>query len=223
MPTRSGTHRSDAPNPSQTVVLHDEGDAVLLIGREESPQAVRASKTAMSLASPVWKAMFERRQWSESTATEIPFPDDDADAMLIVLRIAHLRFKEIPSKDGLSLEDLYQVAIICDKYDTVGVVRPFMDLHCWTENLIPDTESRTKCDPSWSFIAWTFGYDYSFDALARHLALTVSLDADDQPELEDKSDMNPDELPSDILGKTHPRSFAQIVCCELTKPHQKAF
>jgi hypothetical protein len=190
--------------------LHDGGDAVLLIGSEGSPQAVVASKTVMSLASPVWKAMFDRRKWAESTATEIPFPDDDIDAMLIVLRIAHLRFQEIPSKNGLSLEDLFQVAIICDKYDTVGLVRPFMDLHCWTENLIPNVESRTKCDPSWSFIAWTFGYDTSFDALARHLALTVSLDPDDQPHLENNSEINPDELPSDILGKTHPRDPSRI-------------
>jgi len=201
MPTRIGFNCSDVPNHSQTVVLHDGGDALLLIGPEECPRAVRASKMVMSLASPVWKAMFERRQWSESTATDIPFPDDDADAMLIVLRIAHLRFKEIPSKGGLSLEDLFQVAIICDKYDTVGLVRPFMDLHGWTENLVPDIESRTRCDPSWSFIAWTFGYDHSFDALVRHLALTVSLGVDDQPELEDNSEMNPDDLPSDILGK----------------------
>jgi hypothetical protein len=206
MPTRTETHRSDAPNPSQTVVLHDGGDAVLLIGPEECPRAVRASKMIMSLASPVWKAMFERRSWLESTATDIPFPDDDADAMLIVLRIAHLRFKEIPSKEGLSLEDLFQVAIICDKYDTVGIVRPFMDLHCWTVNLIPDIESRTRCDPSWSFIAWTFGYDDSFDALARHLALTVSLGVNDQPELESNSEINPDELPSDILGEIFAKS-----------------
>jgi hypothetical protein len=202
MTATSETHQPEAPNPRHTIVLHDCGDAVLLIGSEESPQTVLVLKIVMSLASPVWKAMFERRQWAESTATEIPLPDDDVDAMLIVLRIAHLQFKEIPAKNGLSLEDLLQVAIVCDKYDTVGLVRPFLDLHCWTENIAPDIEARTNCHPSWLFIAWTFGYDDSFNALAKHLALTVSLGLDDQLILEDDSDINPDELPPDVLGKT---------------------
>jgi hypothetical protein len=54
-------------------------------------------------------------QWTESVAAEIPFPKDDPEAILTVLRIAHLQFNSIPKIQTRS--SLYQLAIICDKYD----------------------------------------------------------------------------------------------------------
>ena len=56
------------------------------------------------------------------THGEMELPEDDADALLYVLRIAHLQFRRIPAT--LEFVDLLNVAIICDKYDTVEIVRP---------------------------------------------------------------------------------------------------
>ena len=129
--------QTESSDPRKTIQLYDGGDVVLQIGPEEQPQPVLVSKLAIALASPVWKAMFERQQWAESTADEIPFPEDDIEAMLIVLRIAHLRFQELPGKHGLSLQAMLNLAVVCDKYDLVKVVRPFLDLHRWTEFPVP--------------------------------------------------------------------------------------
>ena len=80
----------------QTIVLHDGGDVMLLVGRAGNvQQPIQASKTAISLASSVWKAMFSRA-WAEHEASEIPLIEDDVEAMLLVFRIAHLRFQDLP-------------------------------------------------------------------------------------------------------------------------------
>lgn len=74
--------------PRADIVLHDESDITLLIGDGKKHQSVKALKMVMCLTSPVWKAMLSG-QWAESGASKIAFPDDDIDAMVIVLRIAH--------------------------------------------------------------------------------------------------------------------------------------
>jgi hypothetical protein len=186
-----------------TIVLHDKGDAKLLVGPGDSPQPILVSKTAMSMASPVWKAMFDRQRWTESSATEIPFPDDDVDAMLIVLRIAHLRFRELPAKKPIKLEDLLQLAVVCDKYDAVQSVRPFLDLHHWTHDLVPNVETQINCHPSWLFIAWTFGYKDTFASLAKHLVSTLALDSDQVvATYGNPPQAFPDDVPPGLLG-TH--------------------
>jgi hypothetical protein len=196
------TSTAGTPNPPRAIVLTDYSDMTLLIGDDkESQQPVLVSKVSMSQASPVWKAMFAQH-WVENEATEILLPDDDVDAMLLVLRIAHLRFQEIPPKNGLDMEALLNLAVVCDKYDLVGLVRPFLNLHCWTETLIPDIGlySKPKWHPFCLFIAWTFGYIHVFDAPARHLALTVSLNSQGVATF-GKDELFPEEMPPEILGK----------------------
>ena len=58
----------------------------------------------------------------QSNGNEVYLADDDADALLLILQIAHLQFKKVP--EFLEFEQLLHVAIVCDKYDTVGLVRP---------------------------------------------------------------------------------------------------
>jgi hypothetical protein len=201
MATTPDTLPYRSTNLQRTIVLHDKGDAILLVGPGDSPQPILVSKTAMSMASPVWKAMFDRQRWTESSATEIPFPDDDVDAMLIVLRIAHLRFSDLPSEKPFKLRDLLQLAVLCDKYDVVKLVRPFLDLHHWTRGLIPNVETRINCHPSWLFIAWTFGYKDTFVALAKHLVSTLALDSEQGVATFGKPPEEfPNEMPPGLLG-----------------------
>ncbi len=85
------------------------------------------SSAVMRIASPVWKTMFDPQgHFMDSqrsfTHGEMDFPEDNADALLCVLRIAHLQFRRIP--ETLDYAELLNLAIICDKYDTVAIVRP---------------------------------------------------------------------------------------------------
>jgi hypothetical protein len=152
----------------------------------------------MIMASPVWKAMFERH-WRENEPTEIPLPDDDVEAMLLVLRIAHLRFHELPRMHGLSLPALLRLAVVCDKYDLVKVVRPFLNLYGWASCYFPDIESGTNCSLSWFFIAWTFGYEDSFESLAIYVVRRIELDVHGNASMRSGQKF-PDDIPPGLLG-----------------------
>jgi hypothetical protein len=126
------TFNSSIATTMPIIKLYEKGDATLIIGSNQ--QHILVSTSVLRRASPVWCIMFNDR-WAESQATEIRLPDDDTDAMLTVLRIAHLNFSDVPQKSSMSFHQLVQLAVVCDKYDLVGIVRPFLELHEWAKEL----------------------------------------------------------------------------------------
>lgn len=151
----------------------------------------------MALASPIWaKFVFppfphlpsERKGIStngitsevegatEPEGTEIladsealDFTSDPAEALLVLLKIAHLQFVSIPA--ALSTDELSEVAILCDQYDCAQLVKPW--LTGWLAN--EDTEwkkiegtesgSKEKC----LFIAWVFGREQVLRGVSSNL------------------------------------------------------
>lgn len=114
----------DSAVPTLTqLCLH--GDLTLNVGKDDGTIECRyrVLKVAMCLASPVWRAMLTGPS-TESGKDEIPFVDDDPEALLLVLRVAHLRTYEIPHLPAW--HEVVNVATICDKYDTVAISRPFV-------------------------------------------------------------------------------------------------
>ena len=85
------------------------------------------SSKAMCLASPVWRAMFDPQgPWPKQASDTFKLPEDDPNALLIILRIAHLQFYELPDV-LLVYEHLLQLAVFCDKYDIVLI----LDIFCY--------------------------------------------------------------------------------------------
>jgi hypothetical protein len=116
--------------------------------------SVTASRTVLTILSPVFKAMLAGGfREAEATISKIPLPDDDPDALLLLLQIAHLKFKDLPNT--LSFQNLYQLAVVCDKYDAVGPIRPF-----WDKYGAPFLSNIEEAGyEEWLFIAWTFGIE----------------------------------------------------------------
>jgi len=81
------------PELRPTIVLYPQGDLTLVVG-DVVKQPFLVSRDAVRLASPVWNAMLGGR-WRESGASEVALPDDDPEAMHIVLKLAHLKMHEI--------------------------------------------------------------------------------------------------------------------------------
>lgn len=124
------------------------------------------SSTVMTIASPVWKVMFDpQSRFREATEKEVHFLDDDPDMLLLLLRIAHLQFQELPST--LDYRQLLGLATLCDKYDTVHLARPW--LRQWEQPLSPPTSCSGQ--ESLIFIAWTFGDVETFEKWAKHLTM----------------------------------------------------
>jgi hypothetical protein len=152
-----------------TISLHDNDDVVILtIGKKKL--SVATSRAVLTILSPVFKAMLTGGfREARATISKIPLPDDDPNALLLLLRIAHLKFKDLP--DTLSFQDLYKLAVVCDKYDAVGVVRPFWDKY--GAPFLSHIEERNY--EEWLYIAWTFGIEDACVKVMNILALETTI------------------------------------------------
>ena len=137
----------------------------LLISCGKKQKRVQASSKVMSLASPVWRTMLDPQgpfRESDPKNGEISFLDDHAEALLILLLAAHLKYPEVPEE--ISYELLLNICIICDKYDSIEVVRPW--LAGWRKPLEHHEE--------FLFIAWALGDQKTFERVCRKLVLESS-------------------------------------------------
>ncbi|KAK7539770.1 uncharacterized protein J3D65DRAFT_693463 [Phyllosticta citribraziliensis] len=171
----SGVARSADPE----VVFDQRGDLRLevkadIIGGVQYTKIFVVSSRAMSSACDAWYAMlngpFRESQAAESSsATErvVPFPDDDAFSMAVLLNIAHLRFKEVPS--SLTFSQLVELTRLTDKYGATHLLRP------WAKAWISQHEQCiiTLGHESWLWVAWELGQTSLFECLVSHLVKTV--------------------------------------------------
>ena len=95
-------------------VIDPEGDVILVSGETE----FQVSSKVLSLASPVFKALFSPNfaegQTISSNAIRIRIHDDDAESVRFVCAILHHRSA---CANGVGLERLERLAVITDKYD----------------------------------------------------------------------------------------------------------
>ena len=180
--------------PENDFSLDPRGDRSLIVGNGTNQKRFLVSSHAMRFASPVWRAMLTG-PYEEGTAEEISFPSDDPDALLVMLRIAHLQFKDVPSL--LEFKELVNVAAACDKYEMVSISRPFSKK--WIEHLEPLSE-KTGFE-EWLFVAWTFGYPEIFNRIMDRLVLNASTSADGQCLKEKNQILDEYIMPPDTLGK----------------------
>ena len=102
---------------------------------------------------------------------EVQFVEDDPNSLLLILRIAHLQFRKLPK--ALSFQGMVNMAVLCDKYDTTGLVRP------WSEQWEASFKGIKLKEPGreeYLFVAWTFGDLSSYEKIAKRLVYECSCD-----------------------------------------------
>ncbi|KAK3668514.1 hypothetical protein LTR22_000808 [Elasticomyces elasticus] len=128
------------------VDIASDGDVILIcsIGdsnKQVSSYRLRVSAGSLSTGSSVFKAMLgprfkEGRQLASSvTAIEIPLPDDDPEAMIMLCRALHLQFVAMP--DVLTPAALLALSVVADKYDCTGTLRFASEI--WIKNAMHTT------------------------------------------------------------------------------------
>ena len=147
------------PSNSEGKIAATEAKPTPLTGKEEDPIA---SKTLIQLGVT-----------EKTMATELHFEDDDGDALLLLLRIAHLQFAQVPT--SLSFSQLLQVAILCDMYDCATLVKPW--LSGWLSDEV--AESKRIGQEDWLFSAWVFRREQVFEELAKKLVREVRTNGKD--------------------------------------------
>jgi hypothetical protein len=170
----SSTITVKIPPAITSQALDDYVDLTLIVGTDGV--RFKISSHAMWMSSPVWKAMLTG-PFKESKAMEIPFPEDSPEALLNILKIAHTKFNTLPKL--MNRQQLVDLAVLCDKYDLVSVIRPW--LGSW--NFGPATISSTEYDiinfgeihGEWLFICWVFGHERGFVDVANYLAKIIRM------------------------------------------------
>ena len=192
------------------------GDTRLLVSSPDGDITASVSSHAMSLASPVWRKFIsppwrpsqldKAKKASKSEEDEgvklslepepeepLDFREDDPDALLLLLRIAHLDFVSV--KKRLSVEELYNLAILCYKYDCVHLIKP------WVDEWYRDAEFLRIVGESSKrlFIAWSFGRIENFSIAASVLLMQGCMDKNGQL-LDLNGQAVPEVMPPDIIG-----------------------
>lgn len=125
----------------------------------------------------------------------VNFSDDDPGALRTLLDIGHLNFHNLP--DDRDVPEVFQLAVLCDKYDCIRLLRP------WTGKWYTHfDENRDKHDPGKRlFIAWAFGYDEEYKRLSRTLYKEITGPWQGSYQDEDGKKLN-GLLPPHALGRS---------------------
>ena len=198
---------------NNSIFILDSGDLRLLVTYSNDRITFVVSSHAISLASPIWKKIlhppFHRLPGEEEDNAlqdkQIDFSEDKGEALLPLLRIAHLQFSKVPPK--LTFKSILDIAVLCDKYDCVGLVKPWLPL--WLVN--EEIQYREPKHEEWLFIAWVFGREKTFRELATKLVKEVKTSHKGDC-LTSAGEILPSQMPPDIIGKPCIMHYALCVC-----------
>lgn len=169
---------ADEPENSRTgpatLVIDPDGELYMKL----DGGSLKVSRKALSLSSPVFLAMLGvNSKFKEATdktlncdgAQIISFEEDNFESMTTVTRIMHLQSDQVPMK--ITFKQLYQVAVLCDKYDLRRCLGPWMDI--WTGPYL-DCYAKQGFE-DWLFISAVFRHACLFKKVTRHLIINSEI------------------------------------------------
>jgi hypothetical protein len=107
-------------------VFDSRGDLRLIVGADQV--AFQVCSRALARSSPVWEAMLygpftEGKAQQKGCDWEIPLPEDRPETLRILFSVVHARFDDLPG--AFAQDDLLHLAVLADKYDMTGSLKPF--------------------------------------------------------------------------------------------------
>jgi len=157
---------------------HSKPDRVTIIaGNEKSPSGLRTFEASRphlesielqcpkALKRKTVFTLWRKPKWSKP----IVLLDDDADAVAVILNIAHVQPRALPKT--LTLCEVVNLALICQRYNLNVLLIGYLDK--W---IAP--HRKKILEPGyevWLFVAWQFGLEDDFLQLANHLAMNCTL------------------------------------------------
>jgi hypothetical protein len=187
-------------DPNLEVITIDAmHDITLIVGTLEhakGQKAFQVNKGSFRNVSVIWSRMLSGN-WAESKQSEIRFPDDSCEAFLIVLRIAHFPLSQLPTK--LSRDELYELAILADKYELQNVVRVGLDFAKWLEPFCVSGVLQTALPDLGHFACITNAFKMQADYQRIFSRLVVEVRVDKVGNYSYTCDGRVISLPSDVL------------------------
>lgn len=183
-------------NNTDLPVLLDSGDLQILVTFRGQGRTWLGHSSCISLASPVWNKELVSNEWGnyDEEHKRLDLSEDYGEALLILLRIAHLQFEKLPST--MDMEMIAVVAELCEKYDCVRLVKPWLAL--W----LPKKETEYEDDQcqEWLYRALVFGVEYTFEMLAIKLIKEIKTNYKG-PYLSSPDVLISSLIPPDLIGK----------------------
>ena len=196
-------HHEDTRNAhmSMAYTIDQDGDLKM----ELDGGSIIVSRKALSLSSPVFRAMLGKDSKFQETVNQvvdsdgvqtIAFPDDNFLAMVTISRIIHLQSDQVAQ--NVSFSQLQQIAILCDKYDLKRCLGPWIDI--WTKPYLDSY--ATEGFEGWLFMSRVFRYSGLFKDMTRHIVLFSKI-SETGEHIIGKGHNVAEHLPTPIMGKYH--------------------
>ncbi|KAF2673573.1 hypothetical protein BT63DRAFT_160432 [Microthyrium microscopicum] len=155
----------------QKISLSDQGNYKVVTGAPEEGQVeICVCKEALAAISPVFKVMVMGSaglQYRESIQHSATFPEDDPDAFLLIMIIAHKLHDYVPQ--FMKSSQFYELTVLAHKYDCLKSIMPWM--HMWNE-LRRNGLVKLPSTLGWGSaldLAWIYGDLELFMKMAKHL------------------------------------------------------
>ncbi|KIX98334.1 uncharacterized protein Z520_05635 [Fonsecaea multimorphosa CBS 102226] len=145
----------DAQRETPAGQHHGSSPAEALTAQNIQEIEVKVSSKHLSLASRVFHTMFNGK-FREGVApevdqlTRVPLPEDDADAMMILLGIIHGLNRSVPLEVERTL--FLAIVVLIDKYELQEATGVYTNL--WFSELWWKREIRAVCLADWIFTCW---------------------------------------------------------------------
>lgn len=155
------------------------GDLILDISSPQATGTMRVSSHALALVSPVFRIMLQSPHFQEgrtlqsSTADNpchISVGDDDHQSLLLAMYAVHHKPRMIPMT--LALDEFYQLAVVCDKYDLAEIFLVWVKI--WSRSF--ENTPRQKGCQRWFVISWVFRMSKIFETITKEMIYETSLD-----------------------------------------------
>ncbi|CAJ2504019.1 Uu.00g114130.m01.CDS01 [Anthostomella pinea] len=168
------------PQAPTRTCIDPRGDLILEVGSDDSKAAFVVCSRALSRSSPFWeKILYGEFSESQKMHLErgdaewvVKLPDDDPDAMKVLLDISHSRFADVPQV--MYPDELYPITVITDKYDLTHLLQP------WAEGWLSLLREHPRLNDEhfwigWNlWIAWYLGEDYLFRKAINYMATSFN-------------------------------------------------
>lgn len=156
---------------SEPIYFDPDGELYLEVGPEKVVYVV--CPRSLARASPVSKRMLYGGFAEAKPATgdwRVPLPEDNPEALELLLNIIHGHFAEIP--DEIDEIELYEAAVLTNKYDLTHIVRP------WAQPWLADLKLQMDIPAHRIWIAWELGDQELFISELDDLRLDCSSNAE---------------------------------------------
>lgn len=174
------------PNKVANVQFDADGDVVLLLKNNKGTARFQVNSSILCMSSPVFRAMLGAKSHFKEAKelancdrgmapVEVNIEDDDPDVFAVILRILHHQNDSVPKV--VKEDKLYQIAILCDKYDLRQA------LSCWLDKWIPASHDLRSVILPGSvafqidkrlFMAYVFRKEEVFKVISKDLILTYN-------------------------------------------------